>query len=292
MNSKNIDWRTVQVLLLLSVPAIGALGLIGWILSAIPKEKFIPEIVLPIMLLAGIVGLVGVLAIAVAVFAALGLSNPGQAFGLPEGTIRAVIALGLILIFALMGVFLYGQLRLPETGTMLGLTQEQVDAIPASAIISIAPSEADSNRFDVQRQIQSQASEDFAKQILTTVSTLVVAVAGFYFGTRAVATARLTPKPSLRLVSPTSPATPSKDMTTLPIRLETEPSGLAIEGRVSGDQPQLLTQIRFNEFQYDLTNAKNPVTLTFTLMAYPDVTETLEINIASPAQEQATVADG
>lgn len=43
MNSKNIDWRTVQVLLLLSVPAIGALGLIGWILSAIPAEFLIGD---------------------------------------------------------------------------------------------------------------------------------------------------------------------------------------------------------------------------------------------------------
>ena len=286
MSSKEINWRVVNILLLIAVPAIGALGLIGWILSAIPKEKFVPEIVLPIMLLAGIIGLVGMLAVAVSVFAALGLSNPGQAFGLPEGTIRAVIALGLILIFALMAVFFYGQLRLPEIGTISGLTQDQVDAIPANDILSVAPSQADPNRFDVQRQIQSRPSEDFALQMLTTISTLVTTVAGFYFGTRAVATARQAAvKPTLRLISPTSPATLSKEMMVLPIRLETEPAGLVIEGRVNGAQDASLTQIRHNEFEYHrpATVTSDTVDLTFTLAAYPDINQKLTIKI-----EQAT----
>jgi hypothetical protein len=292
MNLKITASEMVRILLWLGLPTILALGAIGWILSAIPKERFVPTIVLPIMLLTGIIGLVGILSVAVSVFAALNLSNPAHAFGLPEGTIRAVIALGLILIFALMGVFFYGQLRLPETGTMLGLTQDQVDALPASEIISVAPSEADPKRFDVQRQIPSQASEDFAKQILTTVSTLVVAVAGFYFGSRAVATAKEMPfRPNLRLISPTSPHTLSKD-TQLTIRLETEPPGLVIEGRVNGVEEASLQTIphRHNEFVYkplpELTSKS--VVLNFFLATYPNVTEELKINPEAQATSEKT----
>jgi hypothetical protein len=45
-----------------------------------------------------------------------------------------------------------------------------------------------SERFNVTARPElSQAGHDFGLQLLTTVSTLVVAVAGFYFGSRAVA---------------------------------------------------------------------------------------------------------
>ena len=89
-------------------------------------------------------------------------------------------------------MFLYGQLSAVETAKSTGLSQEQFDAIPQQDIVSIQAKEVDgSTLYDVERKIpKSSESEDFAKQILTTVSTLVVAVAGFYFGTRAVAVAR------------------------------------------------------------------------------------------------------
>jgi hypothetical protein len=288
MNTKEIKWGWVIVLIFFGFLAIGSLGIIGKILETIPPDIFVPEIVLTIVLLSGIVAFVAVLAIAVAVFAALGLSDSSQAFGMPEGTIRAVIALSLILIFAITAMFLYGQLRSPDTATVTGLTQAQLNAIPGDEIVASRPSEEGTNLFDVVRIIRSQTSDDFAKQILTTVSTLVVAVAGFYFGSRAVAAAKeAVTRPTLRIVRPDSPAKMTKDMTVLAIRLATEPAGLAIIGRVNGQVDEALKQTQHDEFEYHrpAVTPSGPIVLTFALAAQPEVTQTLQVQFVeeSPA---------
>lgn len=287
MDNKLFNLRAVVVLIVTSLVAIASIGFFGLIIGIIPEERFTPEIVLPMMLLAGIVTLIAILGIAVSLFAALGLATPTEAFGLPEGSVRAVIALGLILIFALTSVFLYGGLQLPPTGTLFGITREQLNAIPGNEIVSSLPSNLGENLFDVERQMRNDASEDFAQQLLTTISTLVVAVAGFYFGTRAVATAKeAVIRPTLRLLSPTSPANLGKDMAKLPIRLETRPAGLAIEGRVDGFFDESLKQTRYDEFEYHRPAGapSGPVVLTFSLIGYPEVTQTLEVNIEPPEE--------
>jgi hypothetical protein len=281
MNIKETSWYVVTAFLVLALLAIAAVGMIGAALNAIPEGRFLPEIALTILLLAGVVALIAILVITVAVFAALGLSDRTQAFGMPEGSVRAVIALSLILIFAIMAVFLYNQLRETPTTTITGLTQEQMAEIPAQEIIASRPSEAGENLFDVQRRLErNETSEDFAKQLLTTISTLVVAVAGFYFGSKAVAAAKGEPEqPTLSILRPDSPAKLKKDMSKLTIRLETEPTGLAIEGRVNGDVDASLKQIRHDEFEYYRPDEipVSPVTLTFSLAVHPKVTKSLTV---------------
>lgn len=290
MDNKIFNLPAVIALIVTSLLAVASIGGFGLLIGSIPKEEFSPEIFLPMMLLAGIVALIAILGIAVSLFAALGLATATEAFGLPGGSVRAVIALGLILIFALMSIFLYGGLQQPPTGTLVGITQEQFNAIPGNEIVSSRPSGLGENRFDVERQqMRSEASEDFAQQILTTVATLVVAVAGFYFGTRAVTEAKeVVTRPTLRLLSPSSPASLGKNMTKLPIRLETKPAGLVIEGRVNGYLDESLKQIRYDEFEYQrpAEAPSGPVILTFSLLGYPDVTtQTLEVNIEPPEEE-------
>ena len=46
------------------------------------------------------------------------------------------------------------------------------------------------------RAFDNQLADDFAKQLLTTLSTLVVAVAGFYFGAKSVETGAKTAQAS------------------------------------------------------------------------------------------------
>ena len=186
MNNKNVNWTRVVWLIGLSILVILLCVLAGYIL---PKEfQSNPEIGLTILLSAGLVCFVTALTITVAVLATLGLTDPGRAFGMPEGTIRAVIALSLILIFSIMSVFLYNTMRLPPTTQTTVLTKEQFDGLSTDEIIFSKPVDIGSERFfEVRRYIKPNPSgDDFAKQIITTISTLVVAVAAFYFGTRAV----------------------------------------------------------------------------------------------------------
>ena len=128
-----------------------------------------PETVLGILMAQVIVALMMLLFIMAAGFALLGLADPQQALGLPEGSIRAMIALFLIMIFVTFGLYLF---------------------------------RAVANTTDI-----NQDAVDVAKQLINTVGTLVVAVAGFYFGSRAVQVARgvATPdEPKIRSIDPTN----------------------------------------------------------------------------------------
>src|SRR3954465_3810570 len=58
-----------------------------------------PTVGLPILAIFGIMILFGALALISTLFARLDLSDSTQAFGLPEGSIRAAIALSLIVLF-------------------------------------------------------------------------------------------------------------------------------------------------------------------------------------------------
>ena len=131
------------LLLIMLVFALGAIAVAGvaWFVDEFTDSG--AEVVLPILLVYGVVTLVVALGALVGILSQYGLSTKGSALGLPEGSVQAVIALVLVLIFAVTSVFL--------------LSIEITDA-----------------------------NERLATQILTTAATLAVAVAGFYFGTRAV----------------------------------------------------------------------------------------------------------
>lgn len=159
--------------------------------------KGAPEIVLSGLLVIGVIALLVALAFTAVVFKSLGLANPNGVLGLPEGSMRAVIALSLILIFIMSSIFLYWQVNHNASGeifTSTDITQEELNGFPKEQIVSINRYVTNDNKtyFTVKRLVNrsSDTSEDIAKQIITTVSTLVVAVAGFYFGTRAVAVAK------------------------------------------------------------------------------------------------------
>jgi hypothetical protein len=101
----------------------------------------------------GVSALVFLLYILAVGFNALQLSDPKQALGLPVGSIRAIIALMLIIIWVILSVYIFtGSINLDSTKN------------------------ADSIRL--------------AQQLYTTMSTLVVAIAAFYFGSASVRAAQ------------------------------------------------------------------------------------------------------
>src|SRR5262245_31029793 len=70
-----------------------------------------PEVALPLLLVSGLIALVAALAILVGSFSIFGLSNPNAAFGVPEGTLQAVIAMMIIMIFAITSLYLNASLK-------------------------------------------------------------------------------------------------------------------------------------------------------------------------------------
>src|SRR5690242_1953697 len=73
--------------------------------------QFRPDVELPLELMGSVLALVGAIAFMVIVFKQLDLTTPNEALGLPDGSIRAILAVSLIFLFLIMSVFLYAQVN-------------------------------------------------------------------------------------------------------------------------------------------------------------------------------------
>ena len=143
---------------------------------------------LPLLAIVGIMALLASIAIVSVTFSLAGLSDKSQALGLPEGSVRAVIALSLIVLFAITSVFLHSSLSERGLQRTAALSKADADAFAArlrsDELVGTEPSGAD--RAVVVYRLGTQASEDFAKQVFTLIGTLMTAVASFYFAARTV----------------------------------------------------------------------------------------------------------
>jgi hypothetical protein len=246
-----------DLFLILVVFIVGAFGVAGvaWLLSEHTDVGI--EVILPILLVYGVVTLLVALASLVVILSRFGLTAPGTALGLPEGSVQAVIALVLVLIFAITAVFL--------------LT------------IDIGP---------------EGISERLATQILTTTGTLAVAVAGFYFGTRAVeagskaaesavretAAVAAGAAPSVRIVTPPTPTTtlPKRKGEKLAIGVSTVPQDAPVTWLVTGDEGGEVVQLGPENFEYRRgDNPLDDVTIRFQHSRDPSLVAELKV-IAPP----------
>jgi hypothetical protein len=86
------------------------------------------EVTLPLLAIAGVLVLLGALALVSIAFSLMDMGDRQEAFALPSGSIRAVIALSLVVLFAILAVFLFSSLG--ESGRVEKLpclTQAQKD---------------------------------------------------------------------------------------------------------------------------------------------------------------------
>ena len=155
---------------------------------------------LPMLAIFGIIILFGTLALVAMLFQSLGLTNRDEPLALPQGSIRAAIALSLIVLFAIISIMLF-QSMLGSSYVLQGMTKAQrdemvtkapdrvVEAVPAPCAASVPQgsmcSDADV-RFDLRMQgaTPPAAASDLAKQLLVLVGTLMTAVTSFYFAGR------------------------------------------------------------------------------------------------------------
>ena len=183
-------------------PPVRNLVVIGLLILLAGASGFVVLLILPdylrsgstsivVLLVAGFVSVTLLLYLGTLVHRAAGLTSDKEALGMPEGSIRALIAMSLILMFAIIGVtVLYSGIG-GEAVQSNGITAAELERLENVQIISISAvdpaASPGTERFNVTARPElSQAGHDFGLQLLTTVSTLVVAVAGFYFGSRAV----------------------------------------------------------------------------------------------------------
>ena len=189
---RSSEAKPLTTLILVAVIVLVA-GLGGFfVLINLPAYLTSSSLTIVVLLVAGFVAVTLLLYLGTIILRTAGLSTKKEAFGMPEGSIRALIALSLILMFAIIGVTVLYTGMGGEPIQSNGISAAQLDRLENVQIISISvvdpAASPGSERFNVTARPElSQAGHDFGLQLLTTVSTLVVAVAGFYFGSRAVA---------------------------------------------------------------------------------------------------------
>jgi hypothetical protein len=161
MDNKMSEWFKIGV----GVLCFGAFVSLFWMLYKLLGHDN-DVIRLPVLVITGVMALFATLALVAVTFSVAGLTDRTQALGLPEGSVRAAIALSLIVIFAITSIYLYSSL-----------------------------SEADA----------SSPGVDFAKQVFAVVGTLMTAVSSFYFASRAsaAAAAPTVSTPELTSIEPT-----------------------------------------------------------------------------------------
>jgi hypothetical protein len=111
------------------------------------------------------------------------------ALGLPEGSIRAFLTIGLLVLVAVFGTFIYF-----ESGKSATYTIVRADVPVASPEDLAALVKSVGDRFvviprgktaDVVSATPDTTRADVAKQLLTMIATALTTVIGFYFGTSA-----------------------------------------------------------------------------------------------------------
>jgi hypothetical protein len=113
------------------------------------------------------------------------------ALGLPEGSIRAFLTIGLLVLVAVFGTFIYFESGKSATYTVV---RSDVPVASPDELQALIKSVGDKfvvipkgETVDVVSATPDTTRADVAKQLLTMIATALTTVLGFYFGTSAAA---------------------------------------------------------------------------------------------------------
>jgi hypothetical protein len=150
-------------------------------------------IALPLIVLIGVIVLLIVISLVTFTFSVLGLASPTEALGLPDGSVRSIIALMLLVLFSIVSIFLYNSVATSATKSIEHVSSDQLTAMRTQvSVVLTLPEKASGTpptTFTVYYRDTNPAADDIAKQLIVLLGTLVTAVASFYFGANSVASA-------------------------------------------------------------------------------------------------------
>lgn len=103
-----VPWALIALALIMFVAlAFALLGIVRY--AGVPNE-----LSLPVLAIAGVVALLGSLALVAVSFSSVNMADKSQPLALPQGSVRAVIALSLVVLFAILTVYLFSSLNGPQ----------------------------------------------------------------------------------------------------------------------------------------------------------------------------------
>jgi hypothetical protein len=129
---------------------------------------------MPLIVVLAVLATFALLTFVATVYKAAWLHEWRMPLGLPEGSVRALIALGVIVIFAVITLFMLERLSAGADPAMTKLVTASTSTNPEAAKTAQAA-------IDTMKTRQL-AGQDLAKQLLTMLGTLLAAISSFYFG--------------------------------------------------------------------------------------------------------------
>jgi len=169
------------------------IGYALWKVFNFPEGNFVSLAILILVGLAAFVGLMNFLS-----FSAywIGIADPKQPFGLPEGTVRAILTIAFIVLVGVLASFLlthfgtrqpFSDKLVLQTDLALVEAQALASRLGADGLVALVPTKpGEPSKVDVHFYPRKdfRLIDDIAKQILTILSTILAAMIGFYFGAR------------------------------------------------------------------------------------------------------------
>jgi hypothetical protein len=263
-----------------------------WLLTKLSKDE---SGSLALLAIGGVVVLILLLTAVAMVFSILQLTNGTQAMGLPEGSIRAVIALSLIVLFAILSVFLYqgvskGSLvvnnRVPET-LRIQIIREHAAQDVQSVLLKdkdgITPLKSDDgkeNLYDVSYRSTNTTADDFAKQMLVLRGTRMTAVTSFYLGAGTATTAAKAGGDAAKESAANSPTVTNIDPTSYATA-----SGASMKLQLTGAHLDIVSRVKIAKAGVELPG-------TIVSKSATSLTCTIDVSTATSGDWDLTVDDG
>jgi IPT/TIG domain len=266
-----------------------AVVLIGlWRLMSGIVGNFSLSFPLPTLALSGVLVLLASLLVFAMLLNTVGLSDKTQALGLPEGSVRAMLALALLGLFAILAASVLAK---PEERKYSGLSADDVAALvknnpDARDIVQMQEKDSQPTTYTVVFHSPAR-QDDFAKQMLTLVGTLMTSVISFYFGTASLTS-------SLRAVSDGSRAGPTLSAVQPAV---TPPTDGPLDLTLTGSNLNNIKTVRLTQGAVELeahTVLSNAAQVTCTFSAHPALnTEgTWDVTVADDIGRTATKKGG
>ncbi|GLK81365.1 hypothetical protein [Methylopila turkensis] len=150
------------------------------------------------LILVGLAAFIGLMNFLTYTHHLMELNDVKQPFGLPEGTVRAILTIAFIVLVGVMASYLatssanrtaYAEPILVNGRTTAVEAQKISDRYAAAGIVTVTPHNQDGKEtgdvvVHVLLKKDNALSDDISKQILTMLSTIMAAMIGFYFGAK------------------------------------------------------------------------------------------------------------
>lgn len=154
------------------------------------------------LILLGVAAVIGIMNLLSVSAARIGIIDGRQPFGLPEGSVRAILTMAFIVLVGVLSSFLLTGNQSRSPFHTLGMETARVAARPqadalalelrkiyvADAVVEVrtivAADKTETFALIIHPKIDFTVADDIAKQTLTMISTILAAMIGFYFAAR------------------------------------------------------------------------------------------------------------